>query len=109
MMSLPQEFVYKRIIECTHFAKELGADIIGLGAFTSVVGDGGVTVAKSSPIPVTTGNSYTVATAIQGTLKACDLLDIDPSASTLAVVGATGSIGRTCAIVLGRRFAKTFL
>jgi fatty aldehyde-generating acyl-ACP reductase len=109
MMTEPQEFVYKRIIECTELAKELGADIIGLGAFTSVVGDGGVTVAKSSPIAVTTGNSYTVATAIQGTLKACEMLDIDTSRATLAVVGATGSIGKTCAVVLGRRFAKTYV
>ena len=109
MMTLPQEFVYKRIIECTQFAKELGADLIGLGAFTSVVGDGGVTIAKHSPIPVTTGNSYTVATAIEGTLKACDMLGIDTSRATLAVVGATGSIGKTCAVVLSRRFGKTYV
>ncbi|HVL37785.1 MAG TPA: hypothetical protein VM328_00210, partial [Fimbriimonadaceae bacterium] len=71
--------------------------------------DGGVTVAKNSPIAVTTGNSYTVATAIEGTLRACELLDIQPASATLAIVGATGSIGRTCAIVLGKRFGKTIL
>lgn len=106
---MPLEEVYEKIIGCTHLAKELGADLIGLGAFTSVVGDGGITVAKHSPIAVTSGNSYTVATAIEGTLKACSILGIDPTNATLAVVGATGSIGKTCAIILSKSFAKTIV
>ncbi len=103
------DLAYDRILECARIGADLGAEIIGLGAFTSVVGDGGITVAKSSPIAVTTGNSYTVATAIEGTLKACRVLEIDPAQSTLAVVGATGSIGKTCARVLARDFGRTVL
>lgn len=109
MTELPLDFVYGRIIECTRIAGSLGAKIVGLGAFTSVVGDGGITIRKSSPIAVTTGNSYTVATAIEGTQKACNLLGIDMSNATLAVVGATGSIGRTCATILAPEFGKTIL
>ncbi len=86
---LPMEQVYDRIVQCADLAAAEGADLIGLGAFTSVVGDGGVTIAQRSKIGVTTGNSYTVATAIQGTTKACNLLDVELSSSTLAVVGAT--------------------
>lgn len=106
---LPLELVYERIYECTVLAKKLGADIIGLGAFTSVVGDGGITVAQRSPIPVTTGNSYTVATAIEGTQRACDMLEIDRSNATIAIVGATGSIGKTCATILAPDFGRTIL
>jgi fatty aldehyde-generating acyl-ACP reductase len=106
---MPLEAVYERIVQCTELAKSEGASLIGLGAFTSVVGDGGVTVASRSPIPVTTGNSYTTATAIQGALKACDLLGIVPSESVLAVVGATGSIGKTCAKILAPQFSRTIL
>lgn len=109
LISLPHEFVYERLLECCKLAKAEGAEIIGLGAFTSVAGDGGITVAKSSPVAVTTGNSYTVATAIEGTLKACDMLGIDPTSSKLAVVGATGSIGKTCAVVLSEKFGQTIL
>lgn len=109
MGGVPLELVYQRIIECTKMAADLGAQVIGLGAFTSVVGDGGITVAKNSPIAVTTGNSYTVATAIEGLLKACSMLEIDTQNATLAVVGATGSIGKTCASVLGREFGKVLL
>jgi predicted amino acid dehydrogenase len=109
LRKLPLEQVYDRIAECATIAHDLGASIIGLGAFTSVVGDGGITVAKRSSIAVTTGNSYTVATAIDGALKACDEVGIQPGSSILAVVGATGSIGRTCALILGPRFKKTLL
>lgn len=106
---LPLEVVYDRIVACTKLAKELGADLVGLGAFTSVVGDGGITIAKRSPLPVTTGNSYTVATAIEGTLRAAELVGVDLAQATLAVVGATGSIGKTCARILGKRFGRTLI
>jgi predicted amino acid dehydrogenase len=109
MLELPLEFVYKRILECCELAAEKGAKIIGLGAFTAVVGDGGQTIADRSPIAVTTGNSYTVATAIDGTLRAAELMGIDTAKATLAVVGATGSIGKTCAQVLAPAFAHVLL
>lgn len=107
--TMPVERVYDRIVQCAEVAAERGAKLIGLGAFSSVVGDGGVTVARRAPIGVTTGNSYTIATAIEGTLRACELLGIDLPNATLAVVGATGSIGKTCARILGRSFGRTVL
>ncbi|MCH8275460.1 MAG: shikimate dehydrogenase, partial [Armatimonadetes bacterium] len=107
--NLPVEFVYDKIVACCEVGAEQGAKIVGLGAFTAVVGDAGVTINKRSPVPVTTGNSYTVATAIEGTLEAARLMEIDPEQATLAVVGATGSIGRTCALILAPKFARTLL
>ncbi len=107
--SLPIEFVYEKISQCVELAAEKGAQLIGLGAFSSVVGDGGVTVSKTARIGVTTGNSYTVATAIRGTLRALQLLEVETGNATLAVVGATGSIGKTCAKVLGPEFGQVIL
>lgn len=107
--TMPLEYVYDRIVECTEIAQREGARIIGLGAFTSVVGDGGLTVSRRSPIAVTTGNSYTVATAIEGAEIAARKVGIDLAAATLAVVGATGSIGKTCAAVLSPQFERTIL
>jgi len=109
MMELPLEFVYSRILECCEIAADLGAKIVGLGAFTAVIGDGGETIAKRSPIPVTTGNSLTVATAIEGAMEAARQMEIVPSEATLAVVGATGSIGRTCALIMAPSFRRTIL
>ena len=37
-------------------AERMGARIMGLGAFTSVVGDAGITVAHEADIAITSGN-----------------------------------------------------
>ncbi len=109
LLTLPQDFVYKRLVQCGRLAESLGAGIIGLGAFTSVVGDGGITVAKSLDIAVTTGNSYTVATAVEGGLDAARRMGVVMERAKVAVVGATGSIGRTCAQMLAPRCAEIAL
>lgn len=109
MLSLPLEVVYAKIIRCGQIAQELGAHIIGLGAFTSVVGDGGITIAKHLDIAVTTGNSYTVATAIEAAVLGAQKMDIDIADATVAVVGATGSIGRTCAEALAPQARELLL
>ncbi|MBS1718060.1 MAG: shikimate dehydrogenase [Armatimonadetes bacterium] len=109
MLTMPEPEVYEKIGQCCNIAAELGAKIIGLGAFTAVVGDGGLTIAKHSPIAVTTGNSYTVATSIQGVIKGCEMVGINLPEAKLAVVGATGSIGKTCAKMLAPQFGQTIL
>lgn len=109
MLELPIEQVWKKINETVKLAEDQGAKIIGLGAFTSVVGDGGVTIANNANIAVTTGNSYTIATAIEGSLRGAELLGIDPSNARVAVIGANGSIGRTCATILARTAASMVL
>jgi len=100
LITLPVDVVYDKIIQTGRLAEAHGAKIVGLGAFTSVAGDGGITVAKNLDIAVTTGNSYTVATALEGTIKAAKMMGIDPAQAKAAVVGAGGSIGRTCARIL---------
>jgi predicted amino acid dehydrogenase len=109
MVSLPPEVVYKKIIATGQLAQKLGAKILGLGGFTSVVGDGGITIAKHLDIPVTTGDSYTVAVAVEASLKAAARMNLNPAACTAAVVGATGSIGQVCAQLLAKHVSKIFL
>ncbi len=109
LVTLPDDFVVKRLVQCGKVASSLGAKIIGLGAFTSVAGDGGVTVAKHLDIAVTTGNSYTVATAVEASIDAASRMGINISTSKVAVVGATGSIGRTCAHLLSSLAAEVAL
>jgi predicted amino acid dehydrogenase len=109
MVSLPPETVYKKIIATGKLAQKLGAQILGLGGFTSVVGDGGLTISQHLDIPVTTGDSYTIATAVYGTLKAAQEMSINPARATAAVVGATGSIGKVCAQLLSNHVAELIL
>ncbi len=109
MVSLPEEFVLKRIIQSARVAEKLGAKVVGLGAFTSVVGDAGVTVAKNVEIAVTTGNSYTVATALEGVEYACRRVDVDLARATAVVIGATGSIGKASARILYPKVGRLLL
>lgn len=109
MVSLPEEFVMKRIIQSARLAEKLGAKVVGLGAFTSVVGDAGITVAKNVGIAVTTGNTYTVATALEGVEYACRRVGIDMSKATALVIGATGSIGKASAKLLRPKVRRLLL
>ena len=102
MVELPEEFVIDRIVETGKIAEELGVKILGLGAFTSIVGDAGVTIAERLNIAVTSGNSYTVATALEGTREAARLMGKDLRDAEVAIVGASGSIGSACARILSR-------
>lgn len=109
MVSLPQEFVIKRIIQAGKVAEKLGAKILGLGAYTKIIGDAGYTIAKHLQIPVTTGNSYTVATALVGLRQAAQLMGLKMSTAKVSIVGATGSIGRVCAFILAQEIRNMTL
>lgn len=109
MLELPEHRVYRKIIQSGKFAERLGARMLGLGAFTSVIGDAGITIARSINIPVTTGDSYTVAVAVQAIREAARLMDIRLKDATVAVVGATGAIGRVCAELLAGDIARLYL
>jgi predicted amino acid dehydrogenase len=100
MLGLPIDYVTGRIIAAGRLAERLGAEIVGLGAMTSVVGDAGVTIARNLDIAVTSGNSYTVFTALEGARQAAEYMGINLSRAEVAVVGATGSIGSVCALML---------
>jgi predicted amino acid dehydrogenase len=109
MMELPEQTVYRKIIQTGRLAEKLGAQILGLGAFTSVVGDAGVTIANALDIPVTTGDSYTVTVAVEALQEAARVMDIPLSGATVAVVGATGAIGQVCAELLSEDVERLYL
>ena len=103
MLAHPPEFTYSRLLEAAELSRRLGAQIMGLGAFTKVVGDAGVTVAKQAPLPVTTGNSYSASGALWAAgdavrrLGIADVDDDDVIHGKAMVVGASGAIGSACA------------
>lgn len=100
MLEIPEERVYRKIVQTGEMAEKLGAKILGLGAFTSVVGDAGITIAERLDIPVTTGDAYTVAIAAKAILEAGKLMGIDARNAHTAIVGATGAIGSASAELL---------
>jgi predicted amino acid dehydrogenase len=106
LMAHDPEFTYSRLLHAADIAKKLGAQIMGLGAFTKVVGDAGVTVAKRAPLPITTGNSYSASGALwalHDAIRRLGIAQVDDEGRLLGkgmVVGATGAIGSVCARLL---------
>ncbi|MEO7995749.1 MAG: serine carboxypeptidase, partial [bacterium] len=109
MMKADPEEVYQGLVKIAEMAKERGAKIMGLGAFTSVVGDAGVTVAKRSPIPVTSGNSLTIWACVESARQAMKKMGKPLSECKAMVVGATGSIGKAVTTVLAQEVDELFV
>jgi len=109
IMSHSPEFTYRRLLAAADMARKLGAQIMGLGAFTKVVGDAGATVARQAPLPITTGNSYSASGALWAARDALLRMRLLPRPRgngrvkfKAMVVGATGAIGAACARLLVR-------
>jgi fatty aldehyde-generating acyl-ACP reductase len=109
MLRMAPQAAYAKIVQTGRMAHALGARILGLLAFTSVVGDGGVTVAQRLGMPVTTGRSLTVAVAVEALELAARERGIRPESSAVAVVGATGNIGSACARLLAPMVGEVML
>jgi len=110
------EFTYRRLLDAAAMSKRLGAQIMGLGAFTKVVGDAGVTVAKRSPLPITTGNSYSASGALWAAHDAMRRMRLVPvpkgrqrAKFKAMVVGATGAIGSVCARLIAKVAEEVYL
>lgn len=100
ILYLDQEFVLKKIIRAGEIAKKNGAKILGLGAYTAQVGRKGVLVSKALNMPVTTGSSYTAAVTIEAIIEAAKKMNISLPKAKIAVIGATGGIGKVCSQIL---------
>jgi len=115
MLAHDAEFTYKRLLQAGRMAKRMGAQIMGLGAFTKVVGDAGATVAKLSDIPITTGNSYSASAALWAAADAVrrmGMIKIERGRKIQGktmVLGATGAIGSVCSRLLAKAFAEVHL
>jgi len=109
IMRFPPEFLYRRLLQVAEDAAAKGCQLMGLGAYTSVAGDAGLTVSQRSPIGVTSGNSYTVAATLMTLERAATRCGIDISRAHLLIIGATGSIGAICARMAASRVGELSL
>lgn len=102
MLMLDDQFVLSRLVEAGRLAERYGDKIVGLGAYAATVGHKGIFLGRQLRVPVTTGSSYTVAVALEATLKASQAVGLRLTEATVAVVGATGTIGRVCAYLMAK-------
>ena len=110
MMKHGANFTYRQLNQAARMAERKGARIMGLGAFTSVVGDAGITVAHEADIAITSGNSLTVAMTLEAAKKAVQLMGAsDLTKGKVMIVGATGSIASVCSRLIAQAIGDVVL
>jgi predicted amino acid dehydrogenase len=90
-------------------AGERGAEVVGLGGFSSIVAGGGLAVHPQSGMKITSGNSLTTWAAVRAVEAACAQYEVDLANATVAIVGATGAIGHALSMLFAERTAKLIL
>lgn len=91
MLSAPRE-IQGRVLEGIGEFFAEGAQLVGLGGFTSIVGRRGEDTAERAPVPVTSGNSLTTYAGYKAVMQVVDWLEVSPTQETVAIVGYPGSI-----------------
>jgi len=108
MLDYP-ELAQRRVLQTVRLAERLGCRLIGLGAFSSIVTDGGIYLLDKVRIGLTTGNAYAAALIIENLLKATKKIEIELRNSILAILGAAGSVGSACSKILAPKVKKIIL
>lgn len=95
MLREDRRWVRGRIEQAIDLAEQQGASVVGLGALTAPVTDGGRALRPRPGIALTTGNAFTAHLTVEGLQR---LLPAAPG-NHIAIVGATGSVG-SCVVRL---------
>lgn len=95
--------------QAAEMAVDWGAEIIGLGSMTGIIGGRGTYLAEHCPSAITTGNSLTVYAALQNLYHAVEELDVNLSRETVAVIGVPGSVATAVARLLAPQCGELIL
>lgn len=114
LMEQNPEKIYKKLVDLCEDAGKHDAQIIGLGAYTKIVGDAGISIEQRSPIPVTTGNSLSACSTLWAAKFAVDKIGLTKKIDKVwqgrvMVIGATGAIGAVSAKVLATTWRELVL
>jgi predicted amino acid dehydrogenase len=99
----------RKVIAAARYCEQRGAEIIGLGAYTSIIGDYGRQVASAIRAGITTGNSLTAATGVEGLLLAVKRMGHCAKNCIATVIGAGGSVGGVAAQLLADEVGLVYL
>lgn len=101
MVYFDPKLVFQKVLDGCRVAERLGLGILALGGFCSIAAEmSNKNIRKLVHIPVTTGNTYTVALTLEGVRKACELTGVDLRHARVTLIGGAGDIGSGCARIL---------
>ncbi len=108
LKDMPVSDALKMLNKGIDLARARGASLVGLGAYTSVVSGGGAHLVRDG-IGLTSGNSYTVVSALDALDLALAQAGACWSEKSAGVVGAAGAIGSCVAVLLAERAPRLVL
>ncbi len=108
LMQMTNAQAVDKVRSAVLLARDRGAQIVGLGGYTSIVTQNALALGDLN-IPLTTGNSYTVVSTLETLETVARNLGRSLNTMNLAIVGATGSIGRATAILAGEHVRSLVL
>ena len=97
------------VLDAATVAKKRGAKIVGLGAYTSVITQGGLSLRGRDLPPITSGNSYTAVAARQTVRLAAAHRGWSLSRRAIGIVGAGGAVGSALSVLLARDAGRLVL
>lgn len=100
--------IRSKIQNAVDMAKELGATSVGLGGYCSIVTNNGKSL-MGKGIGITTGNSLTIAAAVESLFLTAQNQQINLAETTAGIVGAAGNIGSVCAELIAQKVDKIVL
>lgn len=99
----------KKIFRAVRFAEKLGATVIGLGAYTSSLTNNGGDVGEITDIAVTNGNTFTAIASAENIVQIINNTGKELAHLRIAILGATGSVGRILSKILLRAGGQEIL
>jgi len=109
LKAMPPQEAVQEIAAAVRLAQKRGAGIVGLGAYTSVVTQGGLALKGAGLPPLTTGNSYTAIAARNGIRAVAAKRGWTLARRTVAVVGASGAVGQALTVLLSPHTGRLVL
>jgi len=104
-----QPLARRKILQSVKLAEKLGAKIVGLGAFTSILTHDGADLIGKVKAGLTTGNAYATALLMRNVVKIAEKIGIELKDASVAIVGAAGSVGSACTRILSKKVRQLIL
>ena len=98
-----------KVMKAVDHAAKLGARIVAMGGFTSIVLEGKIAGDCLANTRFTTGNTLTAAFIVKGVEQAAKQLNLPLSRATFLILGATGDIGLACVNYFKNKVKKLLL
>lgn len=99
MMAQPRR-IAERVLDGVNALHHGGAELVGLGGFTAIVGNRGLQTLERALVPVTTGNSLTAFAAYRNVVDCMERLGVSAESAQVVVAGYPGSIAQAVARLL---------